>query len=213
MKERKLVYGFGVNDADYTVKTLTTIGYKPNGRPIQKPLWTCPFYSRWRDMIRRCYSELELIKHPNYRGCSVDEQWSHLTIFKPWMETQDWQSKHLDKDLLIPNNKVYSPETCCFIDQTLNVFITDRRATKTDYLMGVSLTSVKGCTKFRARCNNTFTGKNEHLGLFDTQEEAHQTWLTEKLRQAKILASLQTDRRVADALVDRYENYAIYFGA
>jgi hypothetical protein len=50
-------------------------------------------------------------------------------------------------------------------------------------------------------------GKLKHLGCFATPEEAHQAWLTAKLEQSMLLASEQTDPRVAKSLIERYENY------
>jgi len=64
------------------------------------------------------------------------------------------------------------------------------------------------CTKFIwAYCRVLGKNGNEYLGKFDTPEEAHRAWLRFKLVQAHILAAEQTDERVANALVDRYENY------
>lgn len=45
----------------------------------------------------------------------------------------------------------------------------------------------------------------------ETAELAHKAWLQYKLEQARILATKQTDVRVAKALIDRYENYHNYF--
>lgn len=41
--------------------------------------------------------------------------------------------------------------------------------------------------------------------------ECHSVWLEDKIRKAKLLAGEQDDPRVADALVDRYENFHKYF--
>ncbi|MNY45117.1 hypothetical protein D3C86_1801990 [compost metagenome] len=49
--------------------------------------------------------------------------------------------------------------------------------------------------------------KSNHLGYFLCPEEAHAAWLSAKRIQAKELAEIQTDPRVAKALVDRYLNY------
>lgn len=96
---RELVYGVGVDDLDYPKKKLL-----PNGKYS-----FCPYYQRWRGMIRRCYSKAQLGKNPNYEGCTVCDEWLTFSNFKSWMEKQDWEGKELDKDLLVRGNKVYSP--------------------------------------------------------------------------------------------------------
>jgi len=39
------------------------------------------------------------------------------------MERQDWEGKHLDKDILIPGNKIYSPDRCIFVSSLINLLI------------------------------------------------------------------------------------------
>ncbi len=104
----KLVYGVGVNDADYKVQKFKT----ENGKKIQ--LWICPFYSKWKEMLRRCYSIQEKERSPCYTQASTVEHWHIFSNFKSWMETQDWEGKQLDKDLLVKDNKTYGPDTCLF---------------------------------------------------------------------------------------------------
>ena len=121
------------------------------------------------------------------------------------MGTQDWEDKQLDKDLLVEGNKVYSPKTCVFVTRMVNMFTTDRGNDRGELPIGVDWH--KGSGRFRSRCRNPFTKKNEHLGLFDCEQEAHQAWLRRKLELAYELAELQTDPRVAEALINRYSNY------
>ena len=70
-------------------------------------------------------------------------------------------------------------------------------------------TVVDGRTgKIVTYCRNPFTKKQEYLGLFINEIEAHQTWLKRKLELAHLLAAEQTDIRVAKALIERYTNYS-----
>ena len=204
MKKKKLVYGVGINDADYVVKVNETIGYE-NGKQKRRLVWLCPFYGRWVNMLARCYSTSYKQINPTYEGCSVCEEWLRFSNFRAWMEKQDWEGKHLDKDLLNPRNKVYSPEACVFVDERVNIFLTECSAARGEYMIGVYWDKSKD--KFRAVCRSA--GKSKHLGCFGTEIEAHKAWLAFKLKQAKILAAEQTDPRVAKALIDRYQNYII----
>ena len=201
---KKLLFGVGINDAGYRVQEKITVGYTAGGKQTQKLIWVCPFYVRWKNMLKRCYSARFQEKCQTYKGCSVCEQWLTFSKFKQWMETQDWGGKQLDKDTLFPGNTVYSPYTCVFIDALVNTFITESNASRGQCMIGVHWE--ERSKKFKAVCNN-LKGKRKHLGYFDTEPEAHQAWLRYKQELALKLASEQTDPRVAKALIERYENY------
>lgn len=179
-RKNYLLQGFGVNDLDY-------------------PVSNCPFYKKWADMIRRCYSANWHAKKPSYIGTQTDDVWRFASGFKSWMEQQNWQGNHLDKDLLVKGNKIYSPETCIFVSPLVNSFLTERDLDRGEWPLGVH----KYWNKFAATCNQ-LGGKRKFLGYFFTPEEAHQAWKEEKHRVSCLLADLQTDERVANALRSRY---------
>lgn len=203
MKTKKLVYGVGLNDADYVVNKLETIGYV-DGKQKQKLVWTCPYYKAWKDMLKRCYSAKI---YPTYVGCAVSDKWLKFGNFKSWMVTQDWQGKQLDKDILFEGNKLYSSDNCVFVTPLVNTFTADSGATRGEWLIGVDWHKAVG--KFRSRCNNPFTKKREILGYFICELVAHRAWAKRKLELAHKLAAIQTDERVAKALVDRYSQYRV----
>lgn len=184
---RKLVYGVGAND-------------------VETPMRTCPYYKVWKNMLCRCYSAVEQLRKPTYVGCTVVPEWHHLSAFMEWMQQQDWQGKHLDKDLLVPGNRVYGPATCVFVSAQVNNFLTDR-ARHRRYGLGVVYRPDKG--RYWARCNQLGSGQ-VHLGYFNTPEEAHEAWRAEKHRLALILADQQTDPRIAAALRARYKPSGTY---
>lgn len=204
MKVKKLVFGVGVNDADYGVTQFESIGYV-NGKRKQKLVWECPYYRAWRSMLTRCYSTRYQEKYPTYVGCSVTEEWLTFSVFKNWMMTQDWKDNQLDKDLLVKGNKVYGPETCVFVSPVVNSFTLDRGNDRGEWLIGVNWH--KGANKFRSTCSNPLTEKRETLGYFDCEQEAHEAWLMRKRELAHLLAAEQADERVAIALINRYSNF------
>lgn len=206
MKPKKLLYGVGLNDADYITQNKETIGYV-NGSRKRNLVWICPYYQAWKNMLQRCYSAKLQDKYPTYKGCTVSKEWHTFSNFKAWMEAQDFEGLQLDKDLLFKGNKVYSAEKCVFVTQTVNKFTTDRGASRGEWMIGVSWHTATG--KFQARCRNPFTGRDEYLGLFACEKEAHQVWLKRKLELAHELAAIQTDPRVAKALIDRYSKQYI----
>ena len=204
MKNKKLVFGVGINNANYVVQKWETVGYV-DGKRKQKQVWICPFYKTWKDMLRRCYSVKLQERYPTYKGYMVSEDWLTFSNFKSWMERQDWQGKQLDKDLLLKGNKIYSADTCVFVSSMVNTFTTDCGAARGEWLIGVSWH--KRSNKFMSLCRNPFTKKLEYLGYFDSEQDAHKAWLARKLELAYELAATQTDQRVAEALINRYSKY------
>ena len=183
------VYSVGLNDADYKVQPII------NGKRV-----LCPFYQKWIGMIRRCYSRKWLEKNPTYEGCTVCDEWLTFSNFKKWMEVQDWQGKHLDKDIIIKGNKVYQPEACAFVTIETNSLINESTKARGNYLIGVSFEVKKN--KFRASCSLSH-GRQVNLGHFNTEIEAHDTYRKYKSLMLLRGAFLQDDDRVRQALIKR----------
>ena len=118
------------------------------------------------------------------------------------MEKQDWHGKCLDKDIVVPKSKLYSPDTCAFVLAATNSFVIASDAIRGEYPVGVSLHKPTG--KYCAKCGNPFTGKREYLGLFSTPEEAHEAWRKRKYDLAQRVAAKESDMRVVEALKKRY---------
>lgn len=193
-----LVYGFGVNDADYAVY-VTEKSSAGSGRRIK---WYCPFYKTWNGMIERGYSEKLKEKYVSYRDVRVCEDWRYFSNFKDWMEKQDWKGKQLDKDLLVKGNKIYSPETCVFIEARVNSFITENRVNNGNFPVGVHYHQ----NKYVAVCGDPYekAGK-KYLGRFLYVEDAAEAWRAHKESVAIRLAEEQTDEKIIKALVERYK--------
>jgi len=186
----KTICGFGVNDAGYTVK--------PSINGVRR---RCQFYVTWARMIERCYGLKTQIRQPKYSGTVVCDEWRYFSNFKAWMETQDWEGKELDKDLL-GDGKLYSPDTCCFITAHINLFIQSNKKGK--FMTGVRYASNNTVVSFKAQCGNPFTRINEDIDYFKTELEAHKAWQAKKHEYACQLSELQEDPRVAQALRERY---------
>ena len=197
-KRNRLVHGVGINDADY----VTEVKERINGKQVL--VWRCPFYRTWTNMLKRCYSEKCQHRQPTYKGCKVCDNWLIFSNFKKWMETQDWEGKQLDKDLLVESNKVYSPDTCLFVDRKINTFVIDRGNDRGQYMIGVCWQ--KDANKFQVHCRNPFTGKREYLGLFTDELQAHLAWKSRKHELACQLAESEycNDPRLAEVLRTRY---------
>ena len=197
----KLVHGVGVNNLCYRTQVWEELP-KNGGKRIRKTVFICKYYEAWRNMLERCYSKKYLERNQTYIGTRVCSEWLYAATFKKWMEKQDWHGKCLDKDIIVPGSRLYSPETCAFVLNATNSFVIARDACRGDYLIGVNLCKPTG--KYRAKCGNPFTGKQEHLGYFSTPEEAHEAWRKQKHELSQLVAATESDPRVVEALRKRY---------
>ncbi len=197
----KLVCGVGVNDLGYRTQVWEKVT-ENGGKKIRKTVFKCSYYAAWKRMLTRCYSKKYLESNPTYIGTSVCSEWLYATPFKKWMEQQDWRDKCLDKDIIAPGSRLYSPETCAFVLQATNNFVIASDASRGEYPTGVYLSKRTG--KYIALCRNPFSEKQEHLGYFSTPEEAHEAWRKRKHELAQLVAATESDMRVVAALKKRY---------
>jgi len=194
-KKSRLVFGVGVNDASYVI----------GGRNIETgKQWVCPFYRKWQSMLGRCYNEKYQEKKPTYIGCYVCNDWLTFSVFKDWMERQEWEGRELDKDLLFEGNKEYSPDKCVFVDSTLNLFVNDHGRSRGEHMIGVYFD--KHAKKLRSQCSNPLTKRLEHLGCFTSEMGAHLAWKKRKLELVDELmnAGYIEDIRIYDNLRNKY---------
>ena len=139
-------------------------------------------YRTWTSLISRSYSNYTHSKSPSYIGCSVHPDWHNFQNFAKWFEENYVQGFHLDKDILLKGNKIYSAETCCFVPLEINGLFTNRKSKRGSCVIGVSKLNNKYISTFNI--NN----KRKCLGVFDTEEQAFITYKLLKEKKIKELA-------------------------
>ena len=162
-------------------------------------------YVLWKSMLERCYSDVLKKRCPTYEGCEVSDKFLYYEYFYEWCNKQigfsnkDW---HLDKDLLVKGNKLYSENTCVFIPSEINTLLTKREASRGENLIGVCWS--KTHKAFRAMvCKNR--GKPGHLGYFKTEIEAFRAYKQAKETFIKEQANKWKDKidiRAYEALMN-----------
>jgi hypothetical protein len=168
-------------------------------------------YRIWEGMLDRCYNPITQKKQPAYTDCSVSEFFLYYPNFKEWCNNQtgfglkddNGKSFALDKDILVKGNKVYSPETCCFVPPELNCALAGNKSVRGALPQGVTYNSTK--TRYRARIQRS--NKWESLGAYDTPEEAFYAYKPVKEAYIKDVANKwkdQIDPKVYEALI-KYE--------
>ena len=184
------VYGVGIIGAKY---------------PVSEGGIDTKDYTLWCNMLKRCYSDGFKKKRPTYEGCEVSDNFKSYEYFYEWCNQQIGfgnEGWHLDKDLLVKGNKVYSEETCIFIPKDINLLLTKRTALRGEYLIGVCWH--KRDKVFVATVNKN-RGKRENLGSFKTELEAFNAYKTAKETFVKEQANKwksQIDLRAYEALMN-----------
>lgn len=187
---KRMVQGIGINDAGYKIKR------SENGVIV----WKCPFYERWANILQRVSNNWATIK-PTYAGVTVCDDWKLFSNFRRWMVDQDWEGKELDKDILHPSKRLYSPETCVFVPRCINSFILDKNSS--GYMSGVKWYEPSKC--FISSCSNPLTMKCKSLGYFSDELVAHLVWKEHKLKIIpQLCQKYQVEERVKNALELRY---------
>ena len=92
------------------------------------PYWK-PALQLWRNMMKRCYSEVDDRGYLFKKGTTVDPSWhafekflediKELPNFTKWLSGGDCtKTKYtLDKDLICPEANTYSKHTCSFVSE------------------------------------------------------------------------------------------------
>ena len=113
----------------------------------------------WRAMFKRCYEEHG--NYPTYTQTTVCEEWHNFQNFAEWYDTNYQEGYDLDKDLKdVRGLKVYSEDTCCFLDPILNKQLSQFYNT----------IPTKEGKRYRAKIS--FEGKCVELGRFYCWENA-----------------------------------------
>ena len=156
LSKRRKIFGVGVNDYEYSTRI--------NGKRLTS-------YTKWYNMLARCYSKEWKKNKPTYDGCTVCDEWLYYSNFKRWYDKNGRDGYDVDKDILVKGNKIYSPNTCCCVPTRINSLLINRKNDRGKYPIGVS------CK------NNHFTGsvsigngKSIYIGWYKSKEEAFKAY-------------------------------------
>lgn len=173
MKNKKLLYGKGV----YTQGEYSS---KENGKQSH-------VYGIWKGIIERCYSERSLLRTPTYRGCTVCDEWLHFQTFAKWLMNNKFQGLgyHIDKDILSPESKIYSPETCVLVPPEINILFVANDKNRGLYPVGVSWRKER--RRYQAKIRRH--GRTRHIGYFITCDDAEAAYIHAKEAYVKEIAN------------------------
>jgi hypothetical protein len=164
-----------------------------------------PYYVKWFNIFERCYNGV----YPSYKTVKVCEEWHNFQNFAKWYE-ENWKSDYmdnkwsLDKDILVKGNKIYSPETCCFVPQEINSLFIKLNSRRGEYPIGVYL------SKNKKYISNFTKGKRVtmYLGTYNTPEEAFQVYKETKESYIKEIAD-KWKGQISDKVYEAMYNYKV----
>lgn len=182
----KTVYGVGyLGEGDYKVYI------------DQKHLE--PRYNVWRTLLGRCCTERHREQFKAYGNCEVCEEWLNYQVFSKWYEENFYQvgteRMHIDKDILIPGNRLYSPDTCMIVPQRINML----------FLHKPNKFGLPNGVKPRAHGKYLAEYKKKFLGVFDSIGEAELAHEEEKKKAITKIAEEYKDKiptKLYKALLD-----------
>jgi len=161
---RKSVCGVGFFDAPYsrTKDSLTKKAYRD-----------------WSNMLQRCYGNSDFPSKQAYKCCSVCREWHSFLKFREWFDDNYIEGYQLDKDILVKGNKVYSPETCCYVPPFINTLLLNCRSARGENAIGVQ-------KRRSGYVTNIYEyGKTKYIGFFKNELDAFGAYKKEKERYIK----------------------------
>jgi hypothetical protein len=147
----------------------------------------------WNNMHTRCYNSNYHKARPGYAECTICDQWLDEETGKQafydfvdghYYTLESGECVDLDKDILIKGNKVYSPETCIFAPQSINVMF-EHSIGKEGRELPIGVTYIDK-TKNHYKASISIEGRTVALGYYSTPEEAFSIY--KKHKEAAILA-------------------------
>ena len=163
-------------------------------------------YNVWRGMLERCYGKAYQEKHPTYRGCEVCDEWLNFQNFAEWYGENyyevEGQRTDLDKDILVKGNKIYSPETCIFAPQGINVLFIKRTNDRGGYQIGVIEDKKAKTNKYETSVNGMY------IGRFST---SHEAFLAYKFNKELLIQSIAQEYKdkIPTKLYEALMNYQV----
>lgn len=190
--------------------TVYTVGYLGKDFYKYKNIKSLKQYETWRNMLKRCYCEKALDVAEGYKKTIVDEEWHNFSTFYKWYNenyyTVEGEKMCLDKDITDKNSNKYSPKTCIFVPEKINLIFEkmkrDKSKNRSSLPLGVQW--IKADSIYGARCR-VGEGKSIWLGRSNSIEECFNRYKICKENYIKQVADYykgQIPQKVYDALYD-----------
>lgn len=161
-----------------------------------------PEYVRWKQMFVRCYDKKLHQRHPSYAGCTVHPDWHNFQNFADWFSLHPYRldQYHLDKDILVRGNKIYSKDTCTLVPSEINNLTIGQSPAADGLPVGVVWNAKRGVYISSVRAE----GRRVFLGHFATSLQAFLAYKQAKEKEVQRVAEKwkgKIEERAYDALM------------
>jgi len=153
-------------------------------------------YRCWDRMLARSYRT----GYKGYEGCVVCDEWHNFQNFAEWYYKQpnhsnkdrNGKSYCLDKDIF-GNGKLYSPDNCCFVPESLNKILTNTKFASGAYKAG---------NKFMVR-----TRLSGRVGTYEDKEKAEAVYKKTKIKDILTTCELESynNLQVIELMVEKFK--------
>lgn len=116
-------------------------------------------YEAWRSILQRSFDDGYKNKKPTYKDVTCCDEWLLFDNFYEWIHSQSnfdkWfndNSWHIDKDILLKGNKIYSPNFCVLVPQHVNSLFIKDNADRGNLPIGVQKQEYRN--RYLAQCHD-----------------------------------------------------------
>lgn len=150
--------------------------------------------TEWKMIVHRASGKL---RNPIYKSCTLHPDFADFDKYCSWRAQAPFagaaddngKKYQIDKDILVPKNKQYGPNTCPFVPPIVNAYFAS--ISNRDYhTIGTSTQKWKKGYWASIMLENKLT----HLGCYATLQEANAKYIEAKIRWGQELAKRYAGR-------------------
>ena len=133
-------------------------------------------YEDWYNLLKRIGNKVNNSRSLAYEDAILVEEWYNFQNYAEWWYANKYdvegETMCVDKDILNKGNKIYSPDTCIFVPERINMLFINTLKKGRKYPIGVHYMKANG--KYVAQCSIMCNGEQKgiYLGLYNTPKEA-----------------------------------------
>lgn len=179
--------------------------HKVRGRLALKKEYKIIYFA-WHEMARRTTDPEYQARYPTYKDTWVCEEWKLFSNFLNWsLANGHRKGLCLDKDIIVIDNKCYSPDACVFVSNAVNVLLTHKQSGNSGLPIGVSYQEFnskgyKLSKPYQVQFN--INGKKKSFKGHATPEEAGLVYGREKSKYIRQVADNLSEEDCAKCHID-----------